>query len=320
MSRTDNCGEWPFVPSELMADLVSGEKSLDNEYLQSTMMDWLESKDYNHFKNLNGTDIFSLVCKRGNIVYATRKSVKMDGMIELLNRGEFDYPIGSSGLYRMSRILFVTVNFDKKRFTKEEAWASLRSVPIEGAEHKYGFINNLDANLSKIFGTHGKLVCRESQEDGYPAPHMLLILDKPVRIKFHKGQMGDSWRIDEHVGGLEFNHTLSISRTSPETDGLTMYLKTDGLLNKHNWNNESKLLIESYAKRKEDINLLAMFNKIHKDEGSLIAWLVSKLKEKHDLELKEFEKYCRLSNTGKIFVTCNGANLEISMVQKQNDS
>ena len=176
-----------------MSDLVSGEVSFDNPYLQCTMMDWLESKDYNHFKNLkDGTDIFSLVCKRGNVVYTTRKSVKMDEMIELLNNGEFDYPIGSSRQYRMSRIFFITATFDKKRFTKEEAWASLRSVPIEGTKHRYGEINRLDANLSKILGKHGKLVCRESQEDGYPAPHMLVILDRPIRVKLHKGRNGSS--------------------------------------------------------------------------------------------------------------------------------
>jgi len=194
--RTENCGEWPFDPYGLMSDLVSGEVCFDDKYLQSTMMDWLQSKDYNLFRNLkDGTEIYSQVCKRGNKVYTTRKSVKMDEMIEHLNEGEFDYPIGSTGLYRMCRIFFVTVNFDKSRFTKEEAWAFLRSTSIEGTEHKFGAINRLDANLSKILGTHGKLVCRESQEDGYPAPHMLLILDKHVRVKLHKGRSGSSWRI-----------------------------------------------------------------------------------------------------------------------------
>jgi len=113
-------------------------------------MDWLESKDYNHFKNLkDGTDVFSLVCKRGNKVYTTRKSIKMDEMIELLNNGNFDYPIGSSGQYRMTRVVFITVTFDEKQYTKEAVWASLRSTSIEDAEHTYGITNKFDANLSK---------------------------------------------------------------------------------------------------------------------------------------------------------------------------
>lgn len=33
--------------------------------------------------------------------------------------------------------------------------------------------------------------------NGYPAPHLLLILDNPVRIKLHKGPSGNSWRIDD---------------------------------------------------------------------------------------------------------------------------
>jgi hypothetical protein len=55
----------------------------------------------------------------------------MDEMIELLNNGNFDYPIGSTGKYRMIRILFITLTFDEKTFTKENAWASLRSTPIK---------------------------------------------------------------------------------------------------------------------------------------------------------------------------------------------
>ena len=181
-----------------MQDLISGKRSLDDTDLQGTTMDWLESKDYNHFKNLkDGTDVFSLVCKRGNKVYATRKSIKMDEMIELLNNGNFDYPIGSTGQYRMTRVVFITVTFDEKQYTKEAAWASLRSTSIGDTEYTYGIINKFDANLSKIFGKHGKLVCKEAQENGYPAPHMLLILDKFIRVKLHKGPNGCSWRIDE---------------------------------------------------------------------------------------------------------------------------
>ena len=121
----------------------------------------------------------------------------MDEMIRLLNDGNFDYPVGSTGQYRMTRVLFITVTFDEKQYTKEAAWASLRSTPIEDTEYTYGIINKFDANLSKIFGKHGKLVCKEAQENGYPAPHMLLILDRFIRVKLHKGPNGYSWRIDD---------------------------------------------------------------------------------------------------------------------------
>ena len=79
---------------------------MKDEYLQATTLDWLQSNDYNHFKNQEtGVDLYSLVCKRGNKVYATRKSVKMDEMVRLLDENEFDYPIGSSGKYRMTNDL-----------------------------------------------------------------------------------------------------------------------------------------------------------------------------------------------------------------------
>jgi len=181
-----------------MQNLVTGKSSMKDEYLQATTLDWLQSNDYNHFKNQEtGVDLYSLVCKRGNKVYATRKSVKMDEMIKLLDENEFDYPIGSSGKYRMTKILFVSMDFDETLFTQETAWASLRSTPIEDTECIHGVINNFDANLSKIFGSHGRLVCKEAQANGYPAPHMIIILDKYVRIRLHNGLKGPSWRIDD---------------------------------------------------------------------------------------------------------------------------
>ena len=71
-------------------------------------------------------------------------------------------------------MLMVTVNFDHEQFTMEETWAALRSKPIEGCESRYNLINRLDANLRKVFGPHGKLLCKEAQQNGHPSPHMIL--------------------------------------------------------------------------------------------------------------------------------------------------
>ena len=99
---------------------------------------------------------------------------------------------------RMTRLLLVTVNFDRTKFTAEEAWAALRSTPVEGMDYTFNVINKLNANISKIFGKHGTLISKEAQSSGYPAPHLIFILDEPVMVERHVGKNGAvSWRLCE---------------------------------------------------------------------------------------------------------------------------
>ena len=47
--RTDNSGDWPFDTDELIRQLLRGEITLDDPILQATLLDWIESEDYNKF-------------------------------------------------------------------------------------------------------------------------------------------------------------------------------------------------------------------------------------------------------------------------------
>jgi hypothetical protein len=58
--------------------------------------------------------------------------------------------------------------------------------------------NRFKANLTKIFGSRASVTAKEAQSNGYPAPHILLLLDKPVRVRRHCGKKGLSWRIEEN--------------------------------------------------------------------------------------------------------------------------
>ncbi|MBQ7978763.1 MAG: hypothetical protein IJ248_03310 [Candidatus Methanomethylophilaceae archaeon] len=197
--RTDESGCWPFVPDELIMQLVRGERSLSDPALQAILLDWIESEDYNKFINLeSGEIIFAQSAKRGNVVYATRKTKKRDQMKDAIEGKIFDYPVKGFRNRRMTRLLLCTVNFDRSKFTCEEAWAALRSTPTEGVEYTFNVINSLNANISKIFGKHGTLTSKEAQSSGYPAPHLIFILDEPVMVERHKGKDGNvSWRLCE---------------------------------------------------------------------------------------------------------------------------
>ena len=217
--RTQESGCWPFDPDELIRQLVRGEKSLDDPLLQAILLDWIESEDYNKFTNLeSGEVIYAQSAKRGNAVYATRKTKKRDAMKNALEGKIFDYPVKGFRNRRMTRLLLCTVNFDRSKFTAEEAWAALRSTPIEGLDYTYNVINKLNANISKIFGKHGTLTSKEAQSSGYPAPHLIFILDEPVMVERHVGKNGHvSWRLcDPHI--LDRVGKGMISRRLARTD------------------------------------------------------------------------------------------------------
>ena len=197
--RTDNSGDWPFDTDELIRQLLRGEITLDDPILQATLLDWIESEDYNKFINLETKEvIYAQSAKRGNVVYATRKTKNRDKMKAALKDKIFDYPVKGFRNRRMTRLLLVTVNFDRTKFTAEEAWAALRSTPVEGMDYTFNVINKLNANISKIFGKHGTLISKEAQSSGYPAPHLIFILDEPVMVERHVGKNGAvSWRLCE---------------------------------------------------------------------------------------------------------------------------
>ncbi len=139
--------------------------------------------------------VCSPVCRRGNRQYAMKKARQRDAFLEGIGRKVLDHPHGSNPNYRDTQALLITVTFDKKRFTKEESWTHLSSTEIEGSDIKTGVLNDLTSNLRDIFGPLCKITVKEAQEDGYPAPHMIVFLDRPVTVKLHKGRYGQSWRI-----------------------------------------------------------------------------------------------------------------------------
>lgn len=129
-----------------------------------------------------------------------KKGAVCDEISEAMSGIVFDEPVPRFRNLRKTRLLFVTLTFDHEKFTAEEAWAALKSTRPEGMENIYNVINGFAANISKIFGTNGKLVSKEAQSGGYPAPHLLIVLDEPVLVRRRNGR-GDlvNWYIDDPV-------------------------------------------------------------------------------------------------------------------------
>ena len=182
---------------QLMRDLVDGKLTLSDEHLQRIMLDWQDSEDFNEFVNPEtGERIHALCSKRGNVVFCAKKSEQRDALSKALESGIFDQAVLGTRNDRMTRLLFVTLTFDHRIMSRERAWASLRASEIPGCDAVTGVINNFEANLRNIFGDLCKLVCKEATSDGWPAPHLIFLLEEPVRIRAHRGKDGSTtWRL-----------------------------------------------------------------------------------------------------------------------------
>ncbi len=232
--RSEFSGEWPYDPEQLMRDLVEGRITLENESLQKTGLDWFESEDYNVYQNKEtGELIYALCSKRGNVVHCAKKSEQKKALSDAIESKVFDWPVPGTRNDHMTRLLFVTLTFDPDVMSRERAWASLRANEIPDCDALTGVINNLEANLRSIFGSLCKLICKEANSSGWPAPHLIFLLEEPVRVRYHKGRDGTvTWRIvdrrvlrrigkDPSMRSLySRNHSAAISRNPIWSYGL----------------------------------------------------------------------------------------------------
>jgi hypothetical protein len=53
-------------------------------------------------------------------------------------------------------------------------------------------LNRFKANLTKIVGSKATIQVKEAQSNGIPAPHILVLVDKPFKAKKHNDMNGAS--------------------------------------------------------------------------------------------------------------------------------
>ncbi len=180
-----------------MRDLVEGRLTLDDENLQMAALDWFQSEDYNVFTNTEtGEMIHALCSKRGNVVHCAKKSAQRKALSDAIESKVFDWPVPGTHNDYMTRLLFVTLTFNPSFITRERAWASLRASEIEDSDATTGVINLFESNMRDVFGSLCKLVCKEANSNGWPAPHIIFLLEEPIRVRRHVGKDGSvTWRI-----------------------------------------------------------------------------------------------------------------------------
>jgi len=177
--------KWVYDSQDVLGLLHDRLVRLNERDMVETFFEWIEEECYvNLVNNETGEFLEVLSPKRGNPAYARNKRKKASEIHQGLKKLDWDYPVPHArNLVRDTHLLLITLTFNQKAIIKEEAWRLLTA--------KGKAFNRFSANLSKILGTKATWKIKEATKSGYPAPHILVMLDSPVRAFRYKMK----WRI-----------------------------------------------------------------------------------------------------------------------------
>lgn len=179
---------WKYDLPELRDLLHDGKVELDEADMIQSFLYWLDNDYILTFNNNDtGEEKEVIASKRGNATYAKNKRRRAWEINNGMKNLKFDFPVyNARGVVRESHLLLITLTFDTKKISKEEAWEKLTA---KGKE-----LNRFSANLEKIFGSKATWKVKEGTKSGYPAPHILIIIDRPVRVFRYRGK----WRLQSN--------------------------------------------------------------------------------------------------------------------------
>lgn len=170
--------------AQLQADVLSGK--VDSDALLPDLVEWVSVDYFNLFCNLEtGERAISPVSRRGNPQYALRQSYKKSMLVDILRKAEISHTDAHGNIW--SHLFFQTLTIDHSLMSRDEANLFITS--------KGGGISHYFARFSKcIEGGYSKVLVKESTKSGYPAVHIILNLEKPLKVRYHR--KSDSYRPD----------------------------------------------------------------------------------------------------------------------------
>ena len=174
-------------------------KGLDRSFLenpenrsaiQSAFVDKVNDNKYSIVRNeVTGELFFPMVPYRGNPAYARKKHKRIQPIIDAYRNKEFSKSVNGSrsSEIRMVYAIMVTLSFARSNSTAVttshgfpvKPWGSWEAW--EALKGSNSIINQFKVELSRAIGsTYGACTVKEGCKDDYPAPHMVVIFDKPV--------------------------------------------------------------------------------------------------------------------------------------------
>lgn len=173
--------------------------------LQELYIDKVNQKKYNVIQNkVTGEYHIVMTPYRGNESYAFKKHRKLQPIIDTFDKNEFSKPINNtrSSELRMVYAVMITLSFTRSYGTSETTthgypvrhWTAWDSW--ESTKGSNSLINQFKVEMSRhVNSTYGACVVKEGCKDQYPAPHMIVIFDKPIIAH----RYGKKWLIGKNM-------------------------------------------------------------------------------------------------------------------------
>jgi len=188
---------WPYDSDHHIMVEAGLEEQPTVDDVSERYLDWVSSHNYCFLKHDSGDVICVKSSKRGNDVYASKKSADYDLVGSALSDSVYSTIQDRKGFRSGVRygalaqtyVLFVTYTYDTKLYTPFEAYKRCTSD-----------LNRWKAYMTRELGMKYSSMCvKESTDKGYPAPHMIIILERPVTVVYWKGQKGNKWIVQDRT-------------------------------------------------------------------------------------------------------------------------
>lgn len=148
---------------------------------------FVNTASINTFVNLaNGEKRRSLAPKRGNPAYARKQRKKIKSIISDMSGLKWEVPRPGRGTHLGCMMFLVTFTYDHNKVTAPEAW---KNMSKDIASTKIQIKRALKADHIRTF------LVKEGTHSDYPAPHMLVIVDRPVECVRYSGKHGPKFII-----------------------------------------------------------------------------------------------------------------------------
>jgi len=186
----------PYNPfSSLIINSFSDLAALDDSLIsdprflpviKEQFIDYVSNNQYSVLYNpVEDKYIFPLAPKRGNKSYAYKQYKKFEPIMKAFEERSFSKTVNNRSVKHLTSALLITFTFDHKQWSIPDAWRSVTSA-----------INSFKSYLTKTLGIrYGSFLSKEGTKSGYPAPHLIVLLDNTVAAFRHKGK----WRVQSQT-------------------------------------------------------------------------------------------------------------------------
>ena len=150
--------------------------------------EWVGVEEFSVIKNVETNEYLPCaVSKLGNVKYAIGKRAQLQPVIDAFDDMVLDLPIpgGRDKRHRMGYALLITLTYDHKLYT-----------PVEAYRRCGQDINRFKARFTKLIDSpYVSMAVKEGTKSGYPAPHLIFIVCRPLPVFLHK----DRWRVQDKL-------------------------------------------------------------------------------------------------------------------------